>query len=240
MPTTTGDKMEKFSKPSVPPYVRWQDKVIEASDATQTGAILRCALNRNCADRLPKFEGKAAITSDGFVMCNFVGEDGEHHMGAFVGSANDLMANIAKLSAHCKLTPQEDLALNTAVEAWVSTDYREQRQPYNKRRAVDEYLRRERAAIEENCRPKSPDANAKRTTPASRAAFEASLKSGMSANDRALAELEEASYSQVEQFNADLAKLNAPYRFRIAKITPVELDEIYGGPGGFANTIEAV
>jgi hypothetical protein len=35
---------------------------------------------------VPRFEGKAAISSDGFVMCDMVDQHGDYHTGAFVGA----------------------------------------------------------------------------------------------------------------------------------------------------------
>ena len=107
----------------------WQDLALAAADGTQTGAILRCALNRN-TEAVPRFEGKASVTSDGFIMCSFVGRNGEGHMGAFVGAYDDLLRNLGKLAAHVEKYGKvkvDHKAMLDAIDAWISVDYRSKR-----------------------------------------------------------------------------------------------------------------
>ena len=102
------------------------DLALAAADGTQTGAILRCALGRN-TDAVPRFEGKASVTSDGFVMCNFIDRNGEGHMGAFVGSYDDLLRNLGKLAAHVEKHGRVEVdhkAMLDAIDAWIGCDYR--------------------------------------------------------------------------------------------------------------------
>ena len=101
----------------------WKDKAIAESDGTQTGAILRCALDLN-TDAYPRFEGKATVTSDGFLMCNFVDRNGRGHYGAFVGSVGDLHRNIASLANNLKLADQDHEALRAAIKNWIGKDWR--------------------------------------------------------------------------------------------------------------------
>lgn len=108
------------------PRLTWKDKAIAATNGSQFGAILRCASERN-TDQCPRFEGKAYITSDGFVMCSFVTRDGEYKSGAFVGSAKDLYRNVDGLSAHLRLSVDDQAALKALVDGWVASDYRSQR-----------------------------------------------------------------------------------------------------------------
>jgi hypothetical protein len=67
-----------------------------------------CALGRKIEG--PSFDGKALVTSDGFVMCNFTDSYGQYHMGAFVGDISDLDRNVAGLSAHVKLNETDRAA----------------------------------------------------------------------------------------------------------------------------------
>ena len=102
----------------------WQDKALAATNGSQFGAILRCALDRNEPDDVPCFNGKASVTSDGFVMCNFIDRDGRCHLGAFVGSATDLHRNVAGLANHLKLNVADHNAMRAAIANWIGRDWR--------------------------------------------------------------------------------------------------------------------
>jgi hypothetical protein len=101
-----------------------QERVLAATNGTQTGAILRCAFNKNGPGETPRFEGRASVTSDGFVMCNFVDAGGRGHHSAFVGSMADLNDNLVRLSDHLRLDAAEDEELMDAVDNWIANDYR--------------------------------------------------------------------------------------------------------------------
>lgn len=102
------------------------DRLLDAADGTKTGAILRCALNRTGTE-LPRFVGKALITSDGFLLCNFYDADTNYHAGAFVGSYADLQDNLFGmygLAVQLKLTKDEEAELQALVKNWITIDYR--------------------------------------------------------------------------------------------------------------------
>jgi hypothetical protein len=101
--------------------MNWQDRAKAATKGSQLGAMLRAALGETIP--APCFTGKAVITSDAFVMCNFLGSDGRAHHGAFVGSARDLARNISGLAAHLKLTDEEKKEMLTTFREWIATDY---------------------------------------------------------------------------------------------------------------------
>jgi hypothetical protein len=104
--------------------INLQDRILAATNGTKTGAILRCALDRNGAVPVgPAFTGKACCTSDGYLTCNFIGADGRHHYGAFVGGKIDLTYNLQQLAKHLKLDAEEQRQLFNAVSAWIATDY---------------------------------------------------------------------------------------------------------------------
>lgn len=57
-------------------------------------AILVNALDIEPQPGEPAFLGPPSVTSDGFLICNFVTAEGEHHMGAFAGAVADLQENV--------------------------------------------------------------------------------------------------------------------------------------------------
>ena len=74
----------------------WKDRALAATRGTQLGAIIACSLSLPRSS--PMFNGKASITSDGFVMCDFTDTAGVTHMGAFVGAVSDLNRNVEGLA----------------------------------------------------------------------------------------------------------------------------------------------
>ena len=98
-----------------------KNKLLACTVGSQFGAILRCAMNVERGAE-PRFNGKATVTSDGFVMCNFVDSRGDHHWGAFVGSKQDLWGNVLGISNHLKLTKPEIAELTTLVDAWLGLE----------------------------------------------------------------------------------------------------------------------
>src|ERR1035437_1819785 len=102
----------------------WQDKVYYATRGSQLGAIIECALERGGHNTLPRFAGKAIVTSDGFLQCNFYGANGDYHPGAFIGRVSDLSRNIELLADELNLCPADEEALTAAITGWIETDYR--------------------------------------------------------------------------------------------------------------------
>lgn len=98
-----------------------QKKILAVTQNGQFGAILRCALDVE-RDALPRFTGRAMVTSDGFVMCNFVDSSGQVRMGAFVGSKADLVQNVEGLSRWLKLSPEDERELRTLVDGWLGIE----------------------------------------------------------------------------------------------------------------------
>lgn len=104
------------------PSSDWLQRALVASRGTRTGAILACAAG--VEHPAPHFVGKASVTSDGFLMCDFVDrEDGYHH-GAFVGSASDLDSNIDGLARFLRFSREDSVALRALIARWTATDYR--------------------------------------------------------------------------------------------------------------------
>jgi hypothetical protein len=100
-------------------------RILGSTVGTKLGAILRCALGANREHDAPRFVGKASVTSDGFIMCSFVGGDNSFHPGAFVGSLADLDDNLEGLSRHLQLPADDKETLLAAVTNWIGEDYRQ-------------------------------------------------------------------------------------------------------------------
>jgi hypothetical protein len=101
--------------------VNWKLNAYAATRGTQFGAIYCCAFNRPTSN--PRFHGKATVTSDGFVTCDFTDRNGERHHGAFVGSVGDLRRNVAGLAAHLRLSDADRVELETGINQWIGVDY---------------------------------------------------------------------------------------------------------------------
>lgn len=102
----------------------WQDKALHAARGTRTGAILRCALDRNEEGHFPQFTGKASVTSDGFLMCDFIDREGRQHLGAFVGSVDDFWDNVRGLNIALALDAEDSIELVEAFRSWIGKDWR--------------------------------------------------------------------------------------------------------------------
>lgn len=103
----------------------WQARAIEATRGNQSrlGAIVMAVLGQTPKEP-PAFGLGAVITSDGYIMCDFLTRDGELHTAAFVGAVADLVDNCRGLADHLKLADDERLAFFQSVRAWVKRDYR--------------------------------------------------------------------------------------------------------------------
>lgn len=97
-------------------------KILAATGHTQTGSIIACAVGQERP--APYFTGKGIITSDGFLMCDFVDRVNQHHMGAFIGHVSSLEENLERVVVHCTLNKEERAELGAAIDAWISQDYR--------------------------------------------------------------------------------------------------------------------
>ncbi len=94
-----------------------QNKLLAATRGSQLGAIIRCALGVE-RDAEPRFEGKATVTSDGFIMCNFIDRNGDGHWGAFVGSHSDYAANVHGVADHCRMNTKDRVYFFAKMSEW--------------------------------------------------------------------------------------------------------------------------
>jgi hypothetical protein len=112
--------MTKFTTPDL------ERRIMSATRNFKFGAIIACAAG--VADEAcPRFVGKASVTSDGFVMCDFVDHDGDYHHGAFVGAMADLTRNITGLTDHLGLDAKEGAELGAVLDGWTGSDHRQRK-----------------------------------------------------------------------------------------------------------------
>ena len=104
----------------------WQYRAIKATCGTQSrlGAILVAALGRSERLQGRRIVGRASITSDGYVMVDFVDSHGRYHFKAFICSVEDLTRNLRGLSDMLKLSDAERIEMFDEVRKWIDVDYR--------------------------------------------------------------------------------------------------------------------
>lgn len=100
----------------------WLSRAQAATRGSRLGAIIACAANGDNT-LLPGFRGKACLTSDGYVMCDFVSKNGAYHSDAFVGSVENLWHNVDSLARRLSLSKAETGSLHNLVSGWIAYDY---------------------------------------------------------------------------------------------------------------------
>lgn len=101
----------------------WVFRAIEATQGTKLGAIFLAMIEKQRRTR-PQFRGKATITSDGFVMCDFIDRHNVLHLGALVCTVEELVANLRGLAEHLRLNDDEAQAMFQKAREWIAVDYR--------------------------------------------------------------------------------------------------------------------
>lgn len=105
----------------------WQTRALlackQGAEYTRTGCLLINMLGSEPTSG-PKFKGLLSITSDGYVLCDFVKRDGTYTSGAFVGLVSNLVANFRGLADHLKLTDVQRKELFDTVIKNIGIDYR--------------------------------------------------------------------------------------------------------------------
>lgn len=102
----------------------WND---QAQDWSKLGHLLMCVIGKEQGICAPRFDGSATVTSDGFVLCNFVGRDGRYHGNAMVGTMVDIVNNFRGLADHLKLSDADRVELFKLLRNWIKTDYRSEK-----------------------------------------------------------------------------------------------------------------
>jgi hypothetical protein len=102
----------------------WINDLRLATQGSHFGAVLTVAFHWPVAKGWPAFDGRATLSSDGFLLCNFTEANGSGgHPGAFVGSLADLCRNLAGVAAHLALTVGARETLARVVADWIGSAY---------------------------------------------------------------------------------------------------------------------
>lgn len=103
----------------------WQYRAIEATQGPRSmlGAILLAVLGKQ-RRTVPQFRGQATITSNGFVLCDYLDKSGQIRFGAFLCDVADLTRNFRGLADHLRLTDAERVEMFDALRNWIAKDYR--------------------------------------------------------------------------------------------------------------------
>lgn len=112
--------------PVVGPVRRdWRLKLIEKTRGNQTheGRIVLAAIGKEPSNP-PYFRGRANITSDGMVLCDFVSADGVYHHDDVVGTDSDLVRNMVALASFSGLNDDEKIEFLALVNDWIAVDNR--------------------------------------------------------------------------------------------------------------------
>ena len=96
---------------------KWKQRALAATRESRFGAIVADALGEKIP--APHFSGRPSITSDGYVMCNFVDGRGQGHMGAFIGSFADVQRNVVGLANHLKLSAEDRAEYAATLTRWL-------------------------------------------------------------------------------------------------------------------------
>jgi hypothetical protein len=88
------------------------------------GAVVLVAIGKR-PDNPPYLSGRATITSDGLLMCDFTSKDGVFHPGALVGDDEDFARNLLGLCNHCQLNNGEKTEFLARVNNWIEHDNRD-------------------------------------------------------------------------------------------------------------------
>lgn len=100
--------------------------VLDATKGSRFGAIMACAImGDDQGDELemegiPHFRGKGSITSDGYLMWDFVTADGDYKAGAFAGEWREFTSNMRRLMAHLGWADDKQRPTSLTTYAYVS------------------------------------------------------------------------------------------------------------------------
>jgi hypothetical protein len=100
----------------------WRAKAMRATEGTRFGIMLLSALGLE--PEHPPSCGRPCVTSDGFLIGNYVSEDGESHMGALLGAVADLETNIVAFPRAVGMTLADRKEFYATWRKWIATDYR--------------------------------------------------------------------------------------------------------------------
>jgi hypothetical protein len=108
-------------------------RAVVATAGTKFGAIFLATLDQKTCDDIraafkladyPAFASSASVTSDGYIIADFVDQHGRGHSGAFAGLYDDFQSNVDGLAKHLRLAGEELKAYRNQMNAWVKEDWR--------------------------------------------------------------------------------------------------------------------
>lgn len=107
----------------------WQYRAIAATkgQTTRLGTILLAVMGKTLDTGLrnpPSYGPSAVITVDGYVISNFVDRRGQMHVGALVGTLEDVLVNFRNLADVLKLDDKDREDMFMQLRMWISHDYR--------------------------------------------------------------------------------------------------------------------
>jgi hypothetical protein len=116
----------------------WQGKAILATHGNRgmTGTVLLACLGQT-PPHPPALGLGAVITSDGFVMCDFVGKDGVMHTGAFLDHIDLVIKAFRLLADHLKLGDEDREKMFLYLRGWIKKDWRANPPPIGGRTSHD-------------------------------------------------------------------------------------------------------
>ena len=115
-PTNPGD-VETLLAADLDTRVFWGPPI------SQTHALVLAALDLPPRRPPVGFSGRATVTSDGHIMCNFTTAEDEHHHGAYAGHIDQLAVYLDYLTTELQLDPVQTLELQRSLDAFIATSY---------------------------------------------------------------------------------------------------------------------
>lgn len=101
----------------------WRYKVLNATGPGKLRILALYVLNKHMGTS-PRCAGPWIITSDGFVMGDWIDRDSTFHHGAMICDVEDLIRNFRGLAEHAKLTQAESDLFFAEIRKAIHTDYR--------------------------------------------------------------------------------------------------------------------
>lgn len=104
----------------------WRLRLIEATQGNRSilGCVVIAAIGHR-SENPPYLVGKATVTNDGQVLCDFVERGGTYYFNARIGDDEDFARNIAGLAVAAGLDDLERIEFLARVNNWIGRDERD-------------------------------------------------------------------------------------------------------------------
>ena len=102
----------------------WRFKMVKATRGSQTqlGTLLLAIINKSRPK--PSYGDQGYITSDGYLLADFVDKRGEYHPAAFIAPIKTVVDAFRAAADEAKLDGDEVIALFTEFRRWIGSDDR--------------------------------------------------------------------------------------------------------------------